>query len=204
MDGSITARAITVTIEDQTAVYDGSVPEVDQTMWTLSEGALCGEDSRDDLGVTLSLRDGAADAGTYGITGSAASGNYQVTFDEGAFTVTPRPVTVTIGDGSGYYGDEPDASRVTLTAAEAGEETGLVGNDTTDLFRSAVAIEATAASDTGTYPIAGTSGQTGNYQVTFHHPDHSGPREHLRRGTERRHRPARSGHRLHGGPLPVL
>ena len=42
-----------------------------------------------------------------------------------------------------------------------------MGNDTTDLFRSAVAIEATAASDTGTYPIAGTSGQTGNYQVTF-------------------------------------
>ena len=167
MDGSITAKAITVTIEDQTAVYDGSVPEVDQTLWTLSEGALCGEDSRDDLGVTLSLRDGAADAGTYDITGSAASGNYQVTFDEGAFTVTPRPVTVTIGDGSGYYGDEPDASRVTLTAAEAGEETGLVGNDITDLFRSAVAIEATAASDAGTYPIAGTSGQIGNYQVTF-------------------------------------
>ena len=186
VNGKITPKDITVTIGDQEMVYNGKVPTVDQNEWSLDEGALCKGDQLTDLEIALELADGAAGAGEYAIVGEEASANYDVTFrgswkelDDnqnaaGTFTVRPRPVTVEIGDGSGVYGDEPDQSKVTLTAVEATEENeGLVGSDTTALFKNKVKIQADKTSPVNQdgYPIGLDSGeqeiQVGNYLVTF-------------------------------------
>ena len=117
---AITAAPVTVTIADQSAVYDGAKPEVGNQQnihWRVTQGTIyqlvAGTD--DDLGIELDIADTAKDVNTYSITGTAGNQNYQVSFVNGEFTVTARSLYVTIGSAAGYYGDAPDVSAVGLT-----------------------------------------------------------------------------------------
>lgn len=162
MDAAITAAPITVTIQDQTAVYDGEKPEVQQSSWTVTAGEIYQPDGTpDDLGIILRIPDNAMDAGTYPIGGAASNPNYQATFVAGTFAVTTRPVTVTIGNACGLYGEAPDLSRIALTAQN------MAVTDSSELFRNLLSTSACQTSDVGHYPITGTNGVTGNYLVTF-------------------------------------
>ena len=164
VSASITPAPVNVTIQNQTAVYDGAKPEVTQTLWNTSDTVYPG----DDLGITLSIPTNAKDVGTYDISGAASNPNYAVTFVKGQFEVTRRPVTIAIGDARGVYGDAPDLSGVTLTDATASPpDAGMVSGESTEQFRGLLSTNADGKSSVGKYDITGTAGEYGNYDVTF-------------------------------------
>lgn len=140
-DGVITKAPVTVTIQDQETVYNGSRPQLEADCWQVRETDLYDLDQdgiKDDLGISLSLpTDDVRDIGAYPIIGQWENTNYQVSFQgswtekddqegtAGTFTVQPRPVTVQIDDAEGFYGDTPDLSKATLSYQPTEEEAGL-------------------------------------------------------------------------------
>lgn len=177
---------ITVAISDQTSVYDGKEPivaqekgtsEADPKNWYVSKGTIC---NSDDLGITLSIDSGPKNAGTYAIIGEADNDNYKVTFtgnwkgedanngEAGIYTITPRPISVQIGNAEGFYGDAPVKPSGLLSDNSTEDGEGLVEGDFLDQFLDHVVIQASPDTDVGShYTIAGTSGEYGNYNVTF-------------------------------------
>lgn len=187
-EGKITPKEITVTILDKTKTYDGEAPTVTSNKgddWTVVDGAILGQD---DLQIALSITnsEGKADVGEYHITGTAENGNYDVTFvgngsqnDYGVYTVTARPITVDIGDTSGFYGDTPDMScgedKIKLTDTTA-DDNGIVDGENIYSVLTGLTLTTNADSTSGvdgTYTILATGGEGekediyGNYQVTF-------------------------------------
>lgn len=193
----ITPASITVDIEDQKKVYDGSVATPSQSEWSVDEEKLYdvdGDGTKDNLGITLSIDSGSKNAGTYAITGTASNQNYEVTFTgswkgeehkdkAGTYTITPRPIDVKIGDAEGFYGDAPDltlGTKVILTPETAqGEEAGLVNGENIygALEGLSLGSNATVSSSVGENytiyplndeePVLDDNGTFGNYNVTF-------------------------------------
>lgn len=186
----ITPASITVAINDQEKVYDGSVATPSQSEWSVDEGKLYDVDddgTKDDLGIALSIASGSKDAGTYAITGDWTNKNYDVTFtgnwtgeehkgEAGTYTITPRPISVQIGNAEGFYGDAPVLTGVTLTYEQTGDNCGLASGET-----SVPGIElgtgANKESPVAEYTIYAVDGDNrvelinpvviGNYNVTF-------------------------------------
>ena len=193
----ITPASITVDIEDQKKVYDGSVATPSQSEWSVDEEKLYdvdGDGTKDNLGITLSIDSGSKNAGTYAIIGEAGNDNYDVIFtgswkgeehksEAGTYTITPRPINVEIGDAEGFYGDAPDLTletKVILTPETAqGENAGLVeGENIYDalegLSLGSYATVSSPVDDNYTiYPLNNgvvdqdKKGVYGNYDVTF-------------------------------------
>lgn len=173
---------ITVDIKDQEKVYDGSVATPSQSEWSVDEEKLYDVDDdgiKDDLGITLTVVN-AKNAGKYAITGTANNSNYAVTFTgnwagegenkdhAGTYTITPRPIKVEIGDAEGFYGDAPVKPSGLLKDISTEDGEGLVEGDSLDQFLYHVVINASPNTDVGShYTITGTSGEYGNYNVTF-------------------------------------
>lgn len=187
-DGKITQAPVTVTISDQTSVYDGEKPTVgqeegtkeDPKAWYVSTGEVFSQDTtKDNLGITLSIAPDSKDADTYAITGEWTNKNYDVTFagnwtgeehkgEAGIYTITPRPISVQIGNAEGFYGDEPVKPSGLLEDISTEDGEGLVEGDSPDPFLDHVVINASPNTDVGShYTITGTSGEYGNYNVTF-------------------------------------
>lgn len=178
---------ITVAISNQSSVYDGSAPTVSNvkdTDWKVTAGKIYHlvPDTEDNLGITLSIASDsdAKDAGTYAITGKWTNKNYAVTFtgswtgeDEnkdhaGTYTIDHRPIDVKIGNAEGFYGDAPVKPSGLLSDNSTGDGEGLVEGDSLDQFLDHVVINASPNTDVGShYTITGTSGEYGNYNVTF-------------------------------------
>ncbi len=160
---TVTAKKITVTIVSKEKVYDGTEPTLTQNMgtdWTVDSGAI---ESGDDLHVALKKAEGVnVKAGGYAITGTAANSNYEVEWVNGVFTITPRPVTVTIADQSDTYNYEHkynlDNSKWELDA-----NTPLAAGEELDDLQITLTMGAT---DAGSYALTGVSAN-GNYAVTF-------------------------------------
>ena len=99
-------KSIAVGIGDQFSDYGENVA-LDQTQWACNEQELVENDTLADLGITLSTQAGQpgyTSAGTYAITGSAAAGNYEVSFIPGIYTIYARSLTVEITANGGIYG----------------------------------------------------------------------------------------------------
>lgn len=101
-----------------------------------------------------------------GTGGDNIFGNYQVTFTEGVYTVTERPITITIADKSSAYG----AKRALLTSTDAytddNKKAGVVNGDKLSI---ALDTTATETSDVGSYPISAviTKNEVSeNYKIT--------------------------------------
>lgn len=145
----IVARAISVTADAASRVYGDDDPAL---TWTVTEGSLVDGDS---LGGSLERESGSS-VGEYDITqGSLGNANYDITFTGSTFTITKRPLVVTLGSGSKTYGDDDSAFEV------IGAE-GLVLGD---------GVPGTAArepgEDVGTYAVtAGTLSASDNYDLT--------------------------------------
>lgn len=174
----ITPAHVTVTINNQTAVYDGTTPTVAQVQdvnWEVTDGEIyrLTPDTPDNLGITLSIPGTAKDAGTYDITGTPSNGNYAVTFVPGDFEITPREVSVTIGSASGIYGDTPNLSSVELTYQQTDGDEGLAPKESsidgialTAMTEATSGTAVTGATGVGTYFIVGTD-NSDNYNITF-------------------------------------
>lgn len=192
----ITPAPITVAINDQEKVYDGSVATPSQSEWSVDEGKLYDVDddgTKDDLGITLSIASGSKNADTYAITGKWTNKNYAVTFtgswkgeeddpnnnNAGTYTITPRPINVQIGNAEGFYGDAPVLTGVTLTYEVTDEENhrGLAP-DENSVPNITLGTGASAQSPVAGYVIYAVDGNNdriqkdnpvviGNYNVTF-------------------------------------
>lgn len=194
-DGKITQAPVTVTISDQTSVYDGKEPTVGQEegtedepkAWYVSTGEVFSQDTtKDNLGIALSIASGSKDAGTYAITGTANNSNYDVTFTgswtggtAGTYTITHRPISVQIGNAEGFYGDAPVLKGIELTYEGTDEENhrGLAP-DENSVPNITLGTGASAQSPVAGYVIYAVDGNNdriqkdtpvviGNYNVTF-------------------------------------
>ncbi|KRK64639.1 hypothetical protein FC72_GL002047 [Companilactobacillus tucceti DSM 20183] len=101
---SITKKPVTVIAEDSSKNYGDKDPELKLT--DESSDVLVKGDKLSDLGVKLSRVDGS-DVGTYAITGTVNSANYDVTVTPGTFTIKPASASVKVNDSKMTYGDKP-------------------------------------------------------------------------------------------------
>lgn len=167
---SVVAAPVTVTYtaDDASSTYGDAAASLSGTY------AISGEKRSEDL---ASLLDGDAiwtseagstsDAGSYAIIGiglSSSNGNYTVSFvqdsaNADAYTITPRPITITADDVTRTYGEANSA----FTYSVGGN--GLVNGDS---LSGALASMAEADANVGAYDITqGSLVASSNYAVTF-------------------------------------
>ena len=113
------------------------------------------------LGPVVWTADGNSGVGTFGITGTLNNPNYSVTATQAAgnanaYTVTPRPITVTADAKSSIYGSSIPALTYTVGGL------GLINGDT---LGGALATTGTATSNAGIYAI--TQGTLANNKYTI-------------------------------------
>ncbi len=154
---------VTITADDQSMTYSGSLPT-----FTATPAGLVNNDTFDSTTVSYSASgDSTSNVGNaYTITpsawSSAAAGNYNITYVNGNLTIIQANLTITADDQSMIYG----GSLPTFTATA----TGLVNNDTFDSSDVTFSTIASPSSDIGTYPItpsAWSSAAAGNYNITY-------------------------------------
>ena len=146
-DLTVIAKAITVTADAKTKVYDSADPALTYTQTGLKSG--------DSLSGALT-RDSGENVGTHAIRlGTLANTNYSITFNSANLTVTVKTLTVTADAKSKVY----DSADPALTFASTGLKSG--DSITGDLARA-------TGENVGTYAINKGSITAGsNYTISF-------------------------------------
>ncbi len=166
IDGSldIEKASLTITANDESKTYDGITYAGGNGV--SYDGFVDGEDSSV-LGGTLTYdgdAQGARDAGTYVITASGlTSGNYDITYLDGALDVARRAITILADAQTKIYGEvDPD-----LTYTIGGS--GLADGDTkAGVLSGALARAAGETVNGGPYAIGqGSLGANANYTLTY-------------------------------------
>ncbi|GBG01693.1 hypothetical protein AZSI13_10210, partial [Azospira sp. I13] len=164
---NVAKAPLTVTASNVSKAYDGLA--WNGTPSVIVAGFVPGQDGSV-LGGSVTFGGnafGAVNAGSYAITPSGlSSGNYAITYVNGALTVSPRAITVKAADQSRIYGDaNPTAGALTLTAGT------LVGSDALGnaSVSSTAATNANAGQSFALSPsnAAFSNGLAGNYAITY-------------------------------------
>ncbi|WP_440409078.1 MBG domain-containing protein [Neorhizobium petrolearium] len=152
---TIIPRAITVIAGNMSRTYGDNNPVLDYTV--SGEGLVNGDMLSGALSTAATATSGV---GSYAIgQGSlAASSNYNVTYQGGTLTVTPRAITVTASGASRIYGNENPAFAYSIGGQ------GLVNGDS---LSGMLATEATAQSDAGSYLITQGTLDNDNYAISY-------------------------------------
>jgi hypothetical protein len=164
VDGTLTVTPapLTVTADNQSMTYGGTVPALTYTY----TGLVNGDTSAGFTGDLAINGTSPYSAGAYGITRGnlAATGNYTIgTYNAGTLTVMAAPLTVTADNQSMSYGGTVPALTYTYT--------GLVNGDTSASFTGDLAINGMTPYRVGTYGIIrGTLNATGNYTIATYIP----------------------------------
>jgi HSP20 family molecular chaperone IbpA len=153
---TVSPALLSVTPDNQTRLYGDANPTF--------TGSVTGVKNGDAISASYSTAATAAsDVGTYAITASLAGAklaDYAVTYNQGALSVTPAPLTITPDNQTRLYG----AANPTLTGAVSGLKNG-------DAITASYSTSATAASDVGGYAITASlsdpGGKLGDYAVTL-------------------------------------
>ncbi len=153
---TITARPITLTGDNKTKIYGNADPAL---TLSLTGGSLGFSDTLGSILTGAIVRDAGENVGAYAIGQGtlAANANYTLTYVNGAFTITPRAITVAADAKERFFlfPDPPLTFRITNGT--------LVGSDA---FSGAIARE--PGEDVGTYAILqGTLALSPNYTLTF-------------------------------------
>lgn len=144
---TINKKDVTVTIQAQEAVYTGTEPTVNQTMFSAS--GVVGEDN---LGVTLTKEAGVV-VKSYKITGAATNANYNVTFVPGSFKITKAELRLTIDNKTIKKGEAFPEFTYTLTGFVNGEDSSVVTITNISYGVYNGETEIVAADTVGTYTI---------------------------------------------------
>jgi hypothetical protein len=178
---NITPRAITVTANNATKLYGDLLPAGANGFAVGGAGLVTGETIGS---VTLASAGAAASAGVtgspYALTPSAATGgsfdpaNYALTYGSGLLTVTPRPVTISVG-GQQLTAGLDEAGRSTpwpVSFSVTTSDGGLVGGDRIGQVSVGVVGQIGTAARVGQYelrPSGGTftSGTGSNYTLNY-------------------------------------
>ena len=166
---TITKKAASVTAEDKTKVYGSDDP----ALTTTNSGFLAADlgAGKITFGATRAAGETVA-GGPYSITPSASDAgsnlldNYDVTYHNGALTITKKAASVTAEDKTKVYGDADPA----LTTTHDGFLAADLGPAKITFGASRTAGETVAG---GPYPITpsasdGASNLLANYDVTYH------------------------------------
>ena len=148
----VDAKAVTVTAADKTSVYGDALVEL------TADYALAYSDVAADV-FSLVKAEGLT-AGEYAINVvSADNANYVVTGVAATYSITKRPVTVTVADKTSVYDTNPVA--ITSEVTE-----GTIANED-EVYT--IACSVVKASEVGEYDITGATTEYGaaNYTVTF-------------------------------------
>ena len=163
---TVIERPVTVIIDNKTSAYGDSLLTLTSSVAQDSpKTVLAGDGQVYELSTEAAQY---ANVGTYNITGAATNNNYAITFRNsgntqtyGAYTITPRDITIAIDSKTSVYGSD----RVALTA----DESAIVNNDT-NVYTLSCSV--TATSDAGKYNINGTT-VSANYTITFTNTENS-------------------------------
>ncbi len=161
---SVAPAALTITADDQSMTYGGSLPT-----FTATPAGLVNNDTFDSTTVSYSASGDSTSnvANAYTIMpsawSSAAAGNYNITYVNGNLTINQASLTITADDQSMTYG----GSLPTFTATP----TGLVNNDTFDSTTVSYSASGDSTSNVGNAytitPSAWSSAAAGNYAITY-------------------------------------
>ena len=118
---TVNSKPIKVTITNQSTVYSGAVPKVEQK-YSITEGEVVNGDS---VGITVKAAGITKDVGKYEITGEWSNKNYAVEFVPGEYEITKLDIsgniTISVNDETDI--DEND----TLKVQYAGESLAVSG-----------------------------------------------------------------------------
>lgn len=150
---------ITIDIADQSSVYGDSF-NLDQTGYTMTAAS----SSIDTSKVAVTLYTAAAAGSSVGeyniyanVVKSGTAANYTVLVNGGTYSITKRPVTISLDDQSSVYGEQIklDKSKYTITSGS------VVAGDDLELTLNTAAVNRKVGSS-DIY----VSGANGNYDVT--------------------------------------
>ncbi|NGM38654.1 filamentous hemagglutinin N-terminal domain-containing protein, partial [Methylobacterium sp. DB0501] len=162
--GTITRAPLTITAKDTSKTYDGQAYAGGNGV---SYTGLVNGETASVLGGSLiygGTAQGAVNAGSYAIAPSGlTSGNYAVTFTNGALSVTKAPLTITAKDTSKIYDGQAYAG------GNGVSYTGLVNGETASVLGGSLTYGGTAqgAVNAGSYILTPSGLTSGNYAVTF-------------------------------------
>lgn len=145
---TLSPATLTVIADDKTKVYGNTDPALSYTVT-----GLLGSDTL--TGALARTAGESVNGGPYAINlGTLANSNYSISYTNGLFTITPRPITVAADDKSKPAGSADPLLTYSLVSGS------LVGNDTLgNLVRGPGEVP-------GTYVIDAHVLQNSNYQIT--------------------------------------
>ncbi|MBN9019186.1 MAG: filamentous hemagglutinin N-terminal domain-containing protein [Rhizobiales bacterium] len=154
---------LTVTADDGSMIYGNSVPSLGYSVsgWKNGQGdnLLTGVGVSTDATSSSNVGTSYVTIAANGTLGGAAAGNYVLTYENGAFDVTTRALTVTADAQSMIYGNSVPA----LTYDIGGM--GLVNGDQ---LSGGLATSASSMSNVGAYAITqGSLAASSNYALTY-------------------------------------
>ncbi|SFQ87624.1 hypothetical protein SAMN05216578_11187, partial [Halopseudomonas formosensis] len=160
---SIDPRAITLAADLVSKIYGEADPTLSVRITGGSLGSDAVSDTLADVTGTLS-RAGGTDVGSYNVLlgEGTKAGNYRITFDADnkAFSITPRPITITAHNQSKIYGDSDPTLSYTAEAQSTGR--GLVEGDT---FSGELSRD--VGEEVNRYTITQGSLNNSNYDISF-------------------------------------
>ncbi len=163
-DGSleITRATLTITADDQSKVYDGTV----FSGFTVTYDGFVNSETQSNLGGSLAFSGDAtteAGVGSYTITpGGLTSDNYNITFTDGSLEITRAPLTITADDQSKEY------DGTVFSGFTASYDGFVSGEDETSLSGSlSFSGDATTETGAGSYTISPEGFTSDNYDITF-------------------------------------
>jgi hypothetical protein len=153
---TVTPANLTVTANDKSMIYGGSVSALDATFTGLVNGDTSAVVSGLNLSTTATSR---SNVGTYtiSVTGGTAA-NYTITDVNGTLTVGKAALAISADNERMTYGGAVPALDATFT--------GLVNGDTSAVvFGLDLSTTATSRSNVGAYTIRATGGTAANYTI---------------------------------------
>jgi uncharacterized repeat protein (TIGR02543 family) len=155
----INPKPINITLDDKTKIYGDEDPEL---TFTLDETTpLAYNETVEGVITGTPVREEGKDVGTYVISeGDIASPNYAITFTEGTFEITKRPITIIAEDKERFYGFQDPELTYTNSAL-----TPLYEDD--ELEDLGITLEREEGEKFGEYTIKATDIKTNNYDVEF-------------------------------------
>nr|WP_319514534.1 MBG domain-containing protein [uncultured Cohaesibacter sp.] len=157
---TVDPASLTITASDLTKTYGEDVELEDYTV-----SGLLNDDAVTTVSLSSTGSDASANAGSYSIAASSASGsglsNYTITYKAGTLTVDPAALTITASDTTKTYGEDVELEDYTVS--------GLLNDDAVTTV-SLSSTGADASANAGSYSIAASSASgTGlsNYTITY-------------------------------------
>ena len=145
---------VRVAVESKEIYYG----DEDAPLTYVLRSSLVGNDTVDDLGITLS-REAGIKAGTYAINFSSESKKYTVEFFEGTYKILPREVDIVVSSPVSTFGEEIKSLSWEIAAGDS-----LAYDDVPSDLN--VRLEKAPGNDAGRYPVTATYDNS-NYALNF-------------------------------------